>query len=560
MKMRNKAHTISHLITIVTICLLVFAASGQLFNLAEANFFPIPIPQPAFLIKSDGALDPPTAPISIDGNVYTFSDNIAGYTVAVERDNIILDGNGYTLKGNGNSTGIFIKNLSHVVVRNMKISGFDYGIRLFAEDFMSAVSSNNTLSDNMLTDNEYGIFISSSSNNVLRNNIMYNNTYNFWIKGGYISEAQTGYINDIDDSNMVDCKPIIYWVNEQDKIVTSEAGFVGLINCTNVLVQNLTLSNNAQGILIVTTNNSKIIKNFITNTGSGIYLFNSSNITIEENSIVSSGEGIRGQYSSDNSISSNNITRNNSGIYFTGTSVNNLILNNIIAENTVDGLNLWDSSNTRLIRNKILFNTETGINFFGSHNNIISSNILSNTTGPAIKFWYHTSENVISENNITSNNIGILINDSYDNIITHNVIEANTEWGMRFEGDQNNNIIHHNCFINNRPTGDGLQVSVTGVGFLSVSKPGGGNLWDNGTIGNYWSDYLIKYSNASEIADSGIGDTAFVINENNIDRYPSINQIIIPEFPASMFVCVLLLVFSVIIIFARKAYYGLNKS
>jgi hypothetical protein len=35
--------------------------------------------------------------------------------------------------------------------------------------------------------------------------------------------------------------------------------------------------------------------------------------------------------------------------------------------------------------------------------------------------------------------------------------------------------------------------------------------WDYGSIGNYWSDYLSRYSNATEIDHSGIGDTPYAI-------------------------------------------------
>jgi hypothetical protein len=37
---------------------------------------------------------------------------------------------------------------------------------------------------------------------------------------------------------------------------------------------------------------------------------------------------------------------------------------------------------------------------------------------------------------------------------------------------------------------------------------------------NYWSDYQTRYPNASEIGDTGVGDTPYVINENNIDYKP----------------------------------------
>jgi hypothetical protein len=46
------------------------------------------------------------------------------------------------------------------------------------------------------------------------------------------------------------------------------------------------------------------------------------------------------------------------------------------------------------------------------------------------------------------------------------------------------------------------------------------NSWDNGSVGNYWSDYLTRYPNASEIGNTGIGDMPYVIDEDNVDYYP----------------------------------------
>jgi hypothetical protein len=44
--------------------------------------------------------------------------------------------------------------------------------------------------------------------------------------------------------------------------------------------------------------------------------------------------------------------------------------------------------------------------------------------------------------------------------------------------------------------------------------------WNNGKEGNYWSDYLSKHPNATEVGTSGIGNTPYVIDGDNIDRYP----------------------------------------
>jgi len=59
------------LVTAFISVLLFSALAGlQFVRLAEANFMPMQIPQPAFIIRSDGSIDPSTAPIQRDGNVY----------------------------------------------------------------------------------------------------------------------------------------------------------------------------------------------------------------------------------------------------------------------------------------------------------------------------------------------------------------------------------------------------------------------------------------------------------------------------------------------------------
>jgi hypothetical protein len=47
------------------------------------------------------------------------------------------------------------------------------------------------------------------------------------------------------------------------------------------------------------------------------------------------------------------------------------------------------------------------------------------------------------------------------------------------------------------------------------------NFWDNSSIGNYWSDYATRYPDASEVGQTGIGDTPYVLNADNIDHYPA---------------------------------------
>ena len=51
-------------------------------------------------IRADGSIDPPTAPISRDGDTYTFTDNIYD-SIVIQRGDVVVDGAGYTLQGTG---------------------------------------------------------------------------------------------------------------------------------------------------------------------------------------------------------------------------------------------------------------------------------------------------------------------------------------------------------------------------------------------------------------------------------------------------------------------------
>ena len=62
----------------------------------------------------------------------------------------------------------------------------------------------------------------------------------------------------------------------------------------------------------------------------------------------------------------------------------------------------------------------------------------------------------------------------------------------------------------------------TEVPKLDYGTPNSVNAWDDGypNGGNYWIDYKTNYPNAAEIDNSGIGNTPYVIDANNSDRYP----------------------------------------
>jgi parallel beta-helix repeat protein len=126
-------------------------------------------------IYSNGTVYPAGAPISVSGNIYTFTDNVvSGQTSAViiQRSNTILDGGGHSLTGQmvGNSNGVYLSGLSNVTIRNMSIKSFFYGI-------YEGGCSNGSVLEATLSGNSYGVYVSGGQYDVLSGNNITSNTW-----------------------------------------------------------------------------------------------------------------------------------------------------------------------------------------------------------------------------------------------------------------------------------------------------------------------------------------------------------------------------------------------
>jgi parallel beta-helix repeat protein len=253
----------------------------------------------------------------------------------------------------------------------------------------------------------------------------------------------------------------------------------------------------------------------------GITLSGRSNVTIKNMEITAFYYGIELNSSSNCTISGNNIEENygGSGIWLTSSSNNSISENNIT--NNWEGIELNYSSNCKISGNRVA-------------NNVIG-----------IMLRYYSSNNTISGNNITANNSGgILFTYSSGNTLSSNNI-VNNKYGISF-GASSDNIVFHNNFLNN-----------TIQAYLMISN----NTWDDGypSGGNYWSDYIDRYPNATEIDASGIGDTAYVIDANNTDRYPLMTKYIVSEFPSFLVLAIPMMATLLIAIVLRTRLRALLK-
>jgi parallel beta-helix repeat protein len=246
-----------------------------------------------------------------------------------------------------------------------------------------------------------------------------------------------------------------------------------------------------------------------------------------------------------------NITIQNflNGITVTESSKINITKTTI--NNNYDGIIIGTSHNNSIVDNQIINNRgypfSSGIKLSNSENNKIDRNtIRENHYGIQIVY---SSENIVTNNYVAKNDVGIYINYGGENRIFENAITENWNWGILLSSSNssiNNNVFYRNNFIDNYVS-EGLQVS--NQWYFGPES----NMWDNGEEGNYWSDYATRYPNATEANDSGIWNTPFIINENNIDRSPIKEPIqLIPEFPSYTLAIAALTMVAVAGIFYKK--------
>jgi parallel beta-helix repeat protein len=167
-------------LTIVLGLLLSAVGAAMLHDGAEAFFQPFPeLPEPIY-IRSDGSVEPSTAPIQQVGNTYTLTGNINN-TIEVQRSDIVLDGNSYVITKPSVNTqdlmipvgwlpGIRITELSNITVNNVVFEDCITGVRV--ENSTNIIIRNNTISAAEKT----GIAVFSSTNlKIVNNNIILSN-------------------------------------------------------------------------------------------------------------------------------------------------------------------------------------------------------------------------------------------------------------------------------------------------------------------------------------------------------------------------------------------------
>ncbi len=194
---------------------------------------PLTWAQGTIYIRSDGTVDPPTAPIQQSGSLYTLTGDIYD-PVVVQRSNIIVYGAGRMIQGTSSYYGIEISGLTNITIMNLHIAFFDYGIYVASSDHV-------TISGNTLTNNNGGIRIGDSVYNTISGNIVSSNIF----EGIYLYYSSDTRIS----TNLID-------------------------------------ANTFDGVYLFSSSNNTISENIISNNAYGLSPYYSTNNTIYHNSFI----------------------------------------------------------------------------------------------------------------------------------------------------------------------------------------------------------------------------------------------------------------------------------
>ncbi len=453
---------------------------------------------------------------------------------------------------------VVLVNCARIAVQGLSIQNGGRGILLFR-------TTDSTVTKNNITESKTGIRLVSSIGNTITENLMAcqrgielidsssnNITGNSFVGTGKSSREMGIEFSHSNNNLIADNKIKAYYAGIFDRNNPSAQNTLRgneITNCTSGIscLGEMTISNNAiegndVGIL-VSGNSSTLTGNAVKNNVLGISLEGSDN-TLRKNAMQNNGINFYVEEPKPNSVDGTNTVNGKSVCYWVNQqgrtvpfnagyvcllSCTNITVSNLQLQNNVQGIAMFDTNQSTITNNTITANSQ-GILVVRSNGNLISRNYIANNSDYGI-LCNVAEANSIVENAVTANHRGMAMRDDCKtNTIAGNLLKENSGFAMEFTSTQTGNLIYRNDFVNNKVT-EGLQVWMLG-GTDTPTQVANPDVWDNGFEGNYWSDYRTRYPNATEIGTSGIGDTAFYINENNIDRYPLMNPTTNTPLPA----------------------------
>jgi len=405
--------------------------------------------------------------------------------------------------------GISIFNTTkHFVIRNCYVDTDDRtdNVGIHINDVAEGTAN---VSNNIVTNNNFGIIVEMSrGSNIVSNTLYSNRGYGIIIALSGSSSVRDNYLTgegliingNFDDylslemtGNLVNDLPVGYYKNLKSQTLTGEYGQLMLINCSEMIVRDMTFRDTSTALVYQFCNNSQIINCTFENVLGAIEINESDNSTLRDNNIVDTIFGILVFFSDFLKIENNTCIYNPNpeeefGVYIAfcdnSTIIENYFYNcfGIIANN---------ANYTTIANNTCLETQYVGIGLEFSFNSLVANNICNSTNTVGYQIYgspsgislFRSEDCIITNNSIGENLIyGIVAFGIRNCEISWNIIADHISFGVylnNIDGEMSMfNIVHHNKFIQNNINHD------------QARDDGDFNEWYDETTneGNWWSE------------------------------------------------------------------------
>jgi parallel beta-helix repeat protein len=337
---------------------------------------------------------------------------------------------------------------------------------------------------------------------------------------------------------------------------------------SNVLVENDTVMNVSNGMIFYSMHNSSMSDDLAEGCGvMGLHLDSSSDCRMTNNRVVDSLQGIVAEKAVGNFVQWNDLINDNLSMYVYASAGNLMEGNSLI--NSAVGVVLDACSGSNDFRANNMTGNMCNLIVVGSSveafmQNIDTSNIVDNKTvyyivgsrnvllnpsncpNAGYLALVNCTDMIVRDMDLSNDKDGMLMAQSTNTSLV-NVTLANAHTNITLSSFSPQPLIHggltffksnNNTIISSRMTNSSVGVCLCESSgnlfyhnsFVDVDEPvisnfqGPGmppsgpcsiNKWDNGLEGNYWSNYA-----GADSDHDGIGDSPYIIDANNTDRYP----------------------------------------
>lgn len=317
--------------------------------------------------------------------------------VVVTASDVVLDGQGYTVEGNG-TAGIAVggeTRLTNVTIENVSVAGWEFGVHYnwTAESRIENVTATANGIDGIrleatertlvtrtsATRNRFGgISLSRSPENRLRSNEVRGNT-----DGIAVTDNSTGTV-----------------VRETTAIANSNQG-IFVWSSGNVTVERSTVVLSPRGISVMGSPGTTLVHNELSQNLAGISVQGSNGITIGNNTATNNRYGFRLRFVDRGTLS-----------------------DNVVRSSEFHGIDLFSSTRVTVENTTVTASGYYGINLRRSTRNVLLDNVINGSDGSGIVLAFDSDNNRVLKNQLNRNRRGIVVFSSDGNELSNNSVNS----------------------------------------------------------------------------------------------------------------------------------------